>query len=171
MKSAKTSKPKGNSQAHGGDIISREKRSALMARIKGKNTGPEMAVRRLLHRLGYRYRTHAPDLPGRPDIVFRSRGAVIFVHGCFWHRHSCGVAYVPKTRSEFWRNKFLQNTRRDRTALQTLKAAGWRVLIIWECQVERSPQRVLQRLKRFLESSRRQSPGAQIENIRAEAKS
>src|SRR5947207_1477524 len=108
------------------DIMSPEKRSALMSRIRGKNTGPEIFVRRLLRRLGYRCGVHARDLPGRPDIVIRSRHAAIFVHGCFWHRHSCGLAYVPKTRSELWQDKFLQNTRRDRRVIQSLKAAGWR---------------------------------------------
>src|SRR5262245_45810086 len=88
------------------DIMSPEKRSTLMSRIRGKDTGPEMTVRRLLHRLGYRFRLHTRDLPGRPDIVFRSRRTVIFVHGCFWHRHDCRFAYVPKTRRQFWKTKF-----------------------------------------------------------------
>jgi DNA mismatch endonuclease, patch repair protein len=135
---------------HRGDIMSPEKRSALMSRIRGKNTGPEIAVRQLLHRLGYRYRLHAGDLPGRPDIVIRSRQAVIFVHGCFWHRHTCGLAYVPKTRGEFWHNKFLQNTNRDRRTQRALKAAGWRILVVWECQAEGSPVRLELRLRKFL---------------------
>lgn len=118
-----------------GDIMSPEKRSALMGRIRGRDTGPEMIVRRLLHSMGYRFRLHGRDLPGRPDIVFRSRRAVIFVHGCFWHRHDCGLGYMPKTRQQFWQTKFDGNVRRDRKAMNELEAAGWRVIIVWECQI------------------------------------
>src|ERR1043165_5265665 len=96
-----------------------------------------MAVRRLLYGLGYRYRTHARDLPGRPDIIFRSRRAAILIQGCFWHRHDCGLAYSPKTRREFWEKKFAGNVRRDRLAQLALKAAEWRLLIIWECAAQR----------------------------------
>jgi len=131
------------------DILTREQRSILMGRIRGRNTGPELAVRRLLHGLGYRYRIHARELPGRPDIVFRSRRIAIFVHGCFWHRHDCGLAYVPKTRQKFWQRKFSGNVARDRAALHTLRAAGWRVLVIWECQLDH-PSRLSMRLVRFL---------------------
>ena len=150
MATSRRNKRKPGDRVRGGDIMSPAKRSALMSRIRGKNTGPEIAVRHILHRLGYRYRTHARDLPGRPDIVFRTRRAAIFVHGCFWHRHSCGLAYMPKTRSAFWRDKFLQTMRRDRLALRALRAAGWCVLVIWECQTERSLSRLELRLKRFL---------------------
>ena len=118
------------------DIMSSEKRSALMARIHGKDTGPEMIVRRLLHSLGYRFRLHSRDLPGRPDIVFRSRRVAVFVHGCFWHRHDCGLAYMPKTRLQFWREKFDRNVKRDQEVKKKLKAAGWRVTIVWECELE-----------------------------------
>lgn len=156
MATSTRSNRKSGDRVYRGDIMSRAKRSALMSRIRGKNTGPEMAVRRVLHRLGYRYRTHARDLPGRPDIIFRSRRAAIFVHGCFWHRHSCGLAYVPKTRHAFWRDKFLQTVRRDRLALRALKGAGWRVLVIWECQTEGSVARLKLRLKKFLGSPGKQ---------------
>jgi DNA mismatch endonuclease, patch repair protein len=88
------------------DVLSLSARSELMGRIKGTNTRPEMAVRRLLHKLGYRYRLHERKLPGRPDIVFAAKHAVIFVHGCFWHRHNCSHAYTPKSRTEFWQAKF-----------------------------------------------------------------
>ncbi|WP_315806820.1 very short patch repair endonuclease [Bradyrhizobium sp. SZCCHNPS10062] len=117
------------------DIMSREKRSALMGRIRGRNTAPELTVRHLLHAMGYRYRLHAGDLPGKPDIVFRSRRIVVFVHGCFWHRHDCGLAYVPKTRSEFWQRKFDGNVARDLRTKRELEAAGWRVVLVWECQL------------------------------------
>ncbi|WP_316210012.1 DNA mismatch endonuclease Vsr [Bradyrhizobium sp. SZCCHNR3054] len=117
-------------------MISREHRSALMGRIKGRNTGPELTVRRLLHAMGYRFRLHAQDLPGKPDVVFRRRRVAVFVHGCFWHRHDCGLAYVPKTRSEFWQRKFDGNIARDIRNKRELEAAGWKVVLIWECQLD-----------------------------------
>jgi DNA mismatch endonuclease (patch repair protein) len=118
------------------DIMSRAKRSALMGRIRGRDTGPEMTVRRLLHAMRYRFRLHARDLPGKPDIVFRTRRVAIFVHGCFWHRHDCGLAYIPKTRAEFWQSKFEGNVTRDRRTEHELEAAGWRVVIVWECELD-----------------------------------
>ena len=140
------------------DIMSPEKRSALMARIHGKDTGPEMIVRRLLHGLGYRFRVHSRELPGRPDIVFRSRQVVIFVHGCFWHRHDCGLAYMPKTRQQFWREKFDRNARRDQEVKSKLEAAGWRVIVVWECKLEQLSA-LSGRLIKFLgPPSRQKSP-------------
>jgi DNA mismatch endonuclease (patch repair protein) len=136
------------------DILTPEQRSALMGRIRGRDTGPEMAVRRLLWALGFRYRTHAKDLPGRPDIVFRSERIAIFVHGCFWHRHDCGLAYSPKSRPEFWARKFEGNLRRDSAAQQALRSAGWRVMVIWECQTKR-PVLLARRLTRFIQRSSR----------------
>lgn len=112
-------------------------RSALMARIGPKNSKPEMIVRRLLHALGYRFRLHAKDLPGRPDIVFRSKKKVIFVHGCFWHRHhGCKKATTPKTRVEFWTEKFERNVARDRLKEAALRERGWLVLVVWECETK-----------------------------------
>jgi DNA mismatch endonuclease (patch repair protein) len=131
------------------DILTREQRSALMGRIRGRDTGPELSVRRVLSALGYRYRLHRATLPGRPDIVFKSRQAVIFIHGCFWHRHHCGLAYSPKTRRQFWERKFKGNVARDRAVQRALRAAGWRVLIVWECQINR-PAVLAKRLVRFL---------------------
>jgi|SRR5215469_291029 len=131
------------------DIMSPETRSLLMARIKGKNTKPELAVRRLLHKLGYRYRLHVRDLPGCPDIVFARKRIVIFVHGCFWHRHSCGRAYQPKTRATFWRDKFRANVSRDSKSMRELSRLGWRYLVIWECQVSK-PISLASKLQRFL---------------------
>lgn len=121
------------------DIMSREKRSALMGRIRGRDTGPEMTVRRLLHAMGYRFRLHARELPGKPDIVFRNRRIALFVHGCFWHRHDCGLGYVPKSRPEFWQRKFEGNVARDRRTKCELEAAGWRVVTVWECQLTDLP--------------------------------
>ncbi|MET3486001.1 very short patch repair endonuclease [Methylobacterium sp. 1973] len=111
------------------------RRSALMARIRGKNTKPEIVVRRLAHSLGYRFRLHRRDLPGSPDLVFPSRRKIIFVHGCFWHRHPrCKKTTTPSTRRDFWRNKFEQNVERDIRNEIALIAAGWDLLVIWECE-------------------------------------
>lgn len=111
------------------------KRSAMMARIGPRDTAPEMAVRRALHRLGYRFRLHRRDLPGKPDVVLPRHRTVFMVHGCFWHRHTgCRFAYMPKSRVEFWQNKFEGNVARDRRVVRELKKLGWVVRIIWECE-------------------------------------
>ena len=130
--------------------LSPPQRSALMARIRSKDTHPELRVRRLLHRHGYRFRLHARDLPGRPDIVFRRRRKVVFVHGCFWHRHEgCSRAATPRTRVDYWTRKFEATRARDAAALSALEAMGWRVLVVWECEMK--DERVLLiRLQRFL---------------------
>ena len=108
-----------------------------MSRIRGKDTKPELRVRSQLHRMGYRFRLHRKDLPGRPDIVLPKYDTVIFVHGCFWHRHKgCRACYTPKTRPEFWKKKFGGNIRRDRTNINLLRKQGWKVLIIWECETD-----------------------------------
>lgn len=125
-----------------------------MTAIRGSDTGPEMKLRRMLHALGYRYRLHSPQLPGKPDLVFAGRRKVIFVHGCFWHRHKCkrGCS-TPRTRSEFWRAKFEQNQVRDRRALRAAQKAGWAALVVWECEL--TPQRAqlsLDRVIAFLNS-------------------
>lgn len=118
-----------------GDFLSPEARSALMSRIGPKNSKPEMIVRRLLHRLGYRYRLHRRDLPGTPDIVFPRRRKAIFVHGCFWHRHpDCKAASTPKTNIDFWLQKFERNVARDARNVAKLEAEGWSVLIVWSCE-------------------------------------
>ena len=111
------------------------KRSALMARVRGKNTKPEMAVRQAVYGLGYRYRLHRRDLPGTPDLVFASQKKAIFVHGCFWHRHKgCRRTTTPKTRAKFWQSKFDANVDRDKRNIVALQSAGWKVLIVWECE-------------------------------------
>jgi DNA mismatch endonuclease Vsr len=134
------------------DIMSPKRRSALMARIRGTDTKPELIVRRLLHKVGYRYRLHARDLPGQPDIVFLARHAAIFVHGCFWHRHDCGRAYLPKSRRNFWRKKFARNIERDRENQRKLKSAGWKIHIVWECELKNP--KLCARLVRFLGPAR-----------------
>ncbi|MEY8840024.1 very short patch repair endonuclease [Cribrihabitans sp. XS_ASV171] len=125
-------------------------RSKLMSRVRGKDTKPEMIVRRLLHAAGYRYRLHASDLPGKPDIVFRNRKKAILVHGCFWHRHpGCRKATTPKTRAHFWSDKFEANMARDTRNLAALKGAGWEALVVWECETN-EPGALFDRLVRFL---------------------
>jgi DNA mismatch endonuclease (patch repair protein) len=110
-------------------------RSALMARIRGKDTSPEIAVRRATHRLGYRFRLHRRDLPGTPDLVFPARRLVLFVHGCFWHRHpGCKRCTMPKTRAAFWCEKFEANKARDVRNANELRSLGWRVEVVWECE-------------------------------------
>ncbi|HWX41638.1 MAG TPA: DNA mismatch endonuclease Vsr [Blastocatellia bacterium] len=137
------------------DVISRERRSELMSRIRGWDTEPEVAVRRGLHRAGFRFRLHHRKLPGRPDLVLARYRAVIFVHGCFWHRHrGCPLAYRPKSRTAFWNEKFRQNTARDRKQELQLLNSGWRVLLVWECGLRREPDRLktIERIKRWLRS-------------------
>ena len=119
------------------DIISEEKRSWNMSRIRGKDTKPELAVRSLLHKMGYRFRLHRRDLPGKPDIVLKKYSTVIFVHGCFWHRHKdCKYAYMPKSRVKFWKEKFAGTIKRDREHQRQLKELGWEVHVIWECETK-----------------------------------
>lgn len=118
------------------DVFSKEKRSEVMSRIRGKNTAPELKVRSMLHRMGYRFRLHVADLPGKPDIVLPKYKTVIFVHGCFWHQHEgCRLAYLPKTRAEFWSRKLDENTLRDHKATAALKVLGWNVIVLWECEI------------------------------------
>ena len=127
-------------------------RSALMRRVRDRDTAPELAVRRLLHRYGYRFRLHAKDLPGRPDIVFRRRRKAIFVHGCFWHRHEgCRRTTSPKTRIAFWEKKFSANRQRDKAAVFALERAGWDVAVVWECET-RDVGALARRLMRFMEA-------------------
>lgn len=136
------------------DTLSPEQRSARMALIRGRNTGVELAVRSLIHRLGFRYRLHRKDLPGRPDLVFISRQKVIFVHGCFWHRHAgCGLARLPKSRIEFWVTKLEGNRIRDQKNQRLLRKQGWKVLVIWECQI-RDHERLSQNVEAFLRTER-----------------
>lgn len=132
------------------DRISSAKRSWNMSRIRSKDTKPEILVRSLLHRMGFRYRLHVHTLPCCPDIVLPKWRSVILVHGCFWHRHrGCNQAYTPKTRSDFWKKKFRDNVRRDRSGQNSLLELGWRVHIVWECETQ-DIARLQRRLKVFL---------------------
>ena len=116
------------------DNRSPEARSRTMAAIRHKDTRPELAVRRLLHRMGYRYALHRRDLPGRPDLVFAPRRKVVFVHGCFWHGHDCRNMRLPATRVDYWSAKIANNRARDARNIRDLDAAGWRVHVVWECE-------------------------------------
>lgn len=117
------------------DVVSPARRSAMMAGIRGQNTKPEMIVRSIAHRLGYRFRLHRRDLPGSPDLVFPARKKTVFVHGCFWHSHDgCRFAYKPKSNVEFWESKLRKNRERDIRVKGELECMGWDVLVIWECE-------------------------------------
>jgi DNA mismatch endonuclease, patch repair protein len=133
------------------DVLTPEQRSACMAAIRSKDTKPEMLVRRIVRRLGFRYRLHIKDLPGKPDLVFTGMRKVIFVHGCFWHIHRCRYGRVtPKTNAAFWKKKRMGNASRDRRNLIGLRQAGWRTLVLWECWVKK-PDVILSKLSRFLQ--------------------
>lgn len=130
------------------DRMTPEQRSRNMSRIRNGNTRPERLTRSLLHRMGYRFRLHRKDLPGRPDIVLPKHRTVVLVHGCYWHRHSgCHLAYTPKSNLEFWQAKFRDNTVRDARQRQDLLALGWRVITVWECET-RAPDTLAERLQR-----------------------
>ena len=119
------------------DVFDAQTRSRVMRAVKGKNTRPEQRVRSLLHSLGYRFRLHRKDLPGSPDIVLPGRRAVVFVHGCFWHGHDCKRGNrAPKANAEYWRKKLAANVARDQARQADLKARGWRVLVVWECELK-----------------------------------
>lgn len=128
-----------------------EERARMMRGFKRENTGPELVVRRLAHRLGYRFRLHRKDLPGRPDIVFASRKKVIFVHGCFWHSHGCALTRVPKRNLEYWIPKLTRNRARDVTNLRELAKTGWSCLVLWECEIRAREEDLLARLRGFLQ--------------------
>lgn len=136
--------------------ISTETRSRMMSGIRGRDTKPELMIRRHLHALGFRYRLFVRALPGRPDIVLPKWGGVVFVHGCFWHGHlGCSFFRLPKTRSEFWETKIERNAERDNIAIEQLRAAGWRVAVIWECALRKNPDHTLHALVSFVRSTRR----------------
>ena len=134
------------------DTITPEERSVLMGRIRSKNTRPELAVRSLLHRLGYRFRLHRRDLPGRPDIVLPKHRKVILIHGCFWHGHTCRLASKPKSNESYWSTKIESNRARDAQNIEALLLGGWSVLELWECEI-RKFEGIEEKLLTFLTSS------------------
>lgn len=126
-------------------------RSENMRRIRSKNTEPEMLLRSVLHRKGYRFRIHRKDLPGKPDIIFASRRKAVFVHGCFWHQHSaCREGRIPGSRQEYWKPKLARNIERDEIAVQSLLELGWKVLVVWECELMDELEKSAKRVQRFL---------------------
>lgn len=135
------------------DTLTPPQRSERMSRIRSKDTKPELAVRRLVHALGFRFRLHRRDLPGCPDLVFPGRHAALFVHGCFWHRHEgCPAARLPKSRQDFWTAKLEANKSRDQHVKAELERLGWRILVVWECEVKRGSMKDLrERIGMFLE--------------------
>ncbi|MEX2451693.1 MAG: very short patch repair endonuclease [Rhodospirillales bacterium] len=135
------------------DRISSEARSATMRAIRSKGMKPEMAVRRLVHAMGYRYRLHRHDMPGRPDLVFPSRNKVIFVHGCFWHQHddpNCKIAHTPKSNQSYWLPKLKRNKTRDKQHQIKLREMGWDVLVIWECELKTNGDSLNSKIRGFL---------------------
>ena len=141
------------------DVVSRVVRSRMMAGIRSKNTRPELLIRRELFARGYRYRLHVASLPGKPDLVFPKFRAVVFVHGCFWHRHGCSLFKWPSTNVAFWRSKILRNRFVDRRVFAQLQQAKWRILTIWECALKRADRadidRVVKAAERWLNSRSR----------------
>jgi len=134
------------------DNLTAEQRSKQMSLVRSRDTKPELLVRRAVHALGYRYRLHRTDLPGKPDLVFSSRKKVIFVHGCFWHGHKCKLGRMPKSSLEYWRNKIATNKARDRRTLRRLRKLDWECLTVWECSLHDECW-LAERIKRFLEPS------------------
>lgn len=134
------------------DTLTPAARSERMSRVRSKDSKPEMAVRRLVHGMGFRYRLHARDLPGSPDLVFPSRGKIIFVHGCFWHRHTerCEFTRWPKSKLDFWMPKLEKNHRRDKAVRRELRRLRWQVLVVWECELK-NQQALTGRIRDFLE--------------------
>src|SRR5438876_11355400 len=135
------------------DVLSPEQRSRCMSAIHSKNTSPEMVLRWLLYRLGYRYRVNCGSLPGKPDLVFPSRRKVVFIHGCFWHRHKCKAgSSIPLTRRTFWVTKLTRNKKRDARQIRQLRKLGWRSLVVWQCQLKKSKiEHTLPRIVTFLQ--------------------
>lgn len=135
------------------DRISPKQRSRNMSRIKSQGMKPEMAVRKMVHGMGYRYRLHRTDLPGKPDLVFGPKRKIIFVHGCFWHQHDdidCRRSHAPKSNKNYWSPKLAKNVARDRNSIQTLEELGWTVLVVWECEID-DLEKLKSRLFNFLD--------------------
>jgi DNA mismatch endonuclease (patch repair protein) len=135
------------------DVLTKEQRSYCMSRIRKTDTSPELMVRQIVHRLGYRFRLYRRDLPGCPDIVLPRRMKVIFIHGCWWHRHNCRLGRrTPKTKKKYWLPKLQANKERYKKDRRSLQKHGWKVLTIWECQTKR-PEKIIERISKFLTQS------------------
>ena len=138
------------------DVVDKARRSRMMSAIRGKNTKPELIIRKGLFAKGFRYRLHAKGLPGKPDLALRRYNAAIFVNGCFWHGHRCRLFKWPETRAKFWRDKIQRNEANDARNVHLLRAEGWRVLVVWECALKGKPpttiDRLINRVARWLRS-------------------
>lgn len=134
------------------DTRTKAKRSQIMSSVKTKDTGPELAIRKLLFAHGYRYRLHRADLPGKPDIAFPGRGKVVFVHGCYWHGHGCDKGRLPKSRLDYWRPKIALNKKRDARNIGKLRRLGWSALTVWQCQLK-TAESLTKKIQRFLGKS------------------
>jgi DNA mismatch endonuclease, patch repair protein len=135
------------------DVLTKNQRSYCMSRIRGKDTTPEIYVRKIVFSMGYRYRLHVQNMPGSPDLVFPAMKKVIFVNGCFWHLHKCRLGNVfPNTNRQFWRKKLMNNKARDIKNISLIRRSGWKVLIVWECEIK-VPGKIIRRLLRFLSNS------------------
>jgi DNA mismatch endonuclease (patch repair protein) len=133
------------------DIMSRQQRSERMSLIRSKNTTPELIVRSLLHRLGYRFRVHKRELPGNPDVVLPSRRCAVFIDGCFWHGHKCSIGHIPQSNSEYWNEKITRTKLRDLRIRRLLKKEGWRIFVVWECEIKNT-KTLTKRLTCFLDN-------------------
>lgn len=137
------------------DTLSRESRTINMTAIRSTGMKPELSVRSMVHRMGFRFRLHSNDLPGKPDLVFRSRGKVIFVHGCFWHQHrktKCLDGRLPKSNTSYWGEKLARNVKRDSLNVKALRKLGWKTLVIWECDAMKADAALERRIRQFLEA-------------------
>lgn len=135
------------------DVHTKEIRSKNMRAIKSKNTKPELILRRELHRRGFRFRLHDKSLPGKPDLVLKKYRTAIFIHGCFWHMHDCRFFRLPKTNSEFWKEKLISNVERDVKSVTSIKKVGFDVIIVWECEIKEDPVKCFDRIERQLKES------------------
>jgi DNA mismatch endonuclease, patch repair protein len=150
-------------------VVLERKRSENMRAIRGKDTVPELTLRSALHKIGYRYRLHASELPGVPDLLLPRFRTAVFVNGCFWHRHRCARGRrVPKTNTEYWLKKLSRNTRRDRLSIRKLRALGWHCLTIWECELRKSPAIALNRAHEFLQAANAASAAVHGDKVKQE---
>ncbi len=132
------------------DPLNKEQRSERMSKIKSVNTKPEMVVRQMVYHSGFRYRLNVKELPGKPDLVFKSKRKVIFINGCFWHQHGCNIYRMPHTRLDYWLPKLEGNILRDMLAFESLEKEGWSVLVVWECEIEKDIERTKEKIINFL---------------------
>lgn len=151
------------------DVLTSAQRQLVMGRIKGKNTQPEIKIRSALHLKGLRFRLHQKNLPGRPDLVFQKYKCIVFIHGCFWHKHDCHLFQQPATRKEFWKKKIDQNQLRDQEVLTSLRKSGWRIAVVWECALRGRSKLEFETLINSLASYIRNNSENELYEIRGKA--